>query len=125
MAVCAHWKTPRLKRRRSSATDERGPQQISQKTEVGPGSLLNAVLKKPGAQISTNLKFTGWKGLRSTHSLFSGSVCICLNLWLARWLLLSDAVDRSHSPDQWFAVDWENSTIGKHALKCFHCAQVV
>ena len=42
----------------------------AKKTEVAPGSLLYAVLKKPGAQISTNLKFTGWNGLRSTHTLF-------------------------------------------------------
>ena len=41
------------------------------------------------------------------------------------WLLLGDAVDRSHAPDQWFAVDWDDSASREKLLECFHSAGVI
>ena len=40
-------------------------------------------------------------------------------------LLLGDAVDRAHAPNEWFAVDRDHASIGKHALKCFNRARII
>src|SRR6185295_17801818 len=41
------------------------------------------------------------------------------------WLLLGDAVDRAHAPDEGFAVDWDDSARGEKLLEGFHGAGVI
>ena len=41
------------------------------------------------------------------------------------WLLLRDAVDGAHAPDEWFAVDRHYLTSGKESLKRVHCTFVI
>ena len=41
------------------------------------------------------------------------------------WLLLRDAMDCSHAPDEWLAVDWYDSACGEKLLQCFHGAGVI
>ena len=41
------------------------------------------------------------------------------------WLLLRDAMDRAHAPDQWFAIDRYHSTTGEELLQGFHRASVI
>ena len=40
-------------------------------------------------------------------------------------LLLCDAVDGAHAPDEGFAVDWDDSACGEKLLECFHGARVI
>ena len=41
------------------------------------------------------------------------------------WLLLRDAMDRAHAPDQWFAIDRYHSTTREELLQGFHRASVI
>ena len=41
------------------------------------------------------------------------------------WLLLGDAVDCAHAPDEGFAVDGDYSARGEKLLECFHGASVI
>ena len=46
-------------------------------------------------------------------------VCIYL------WLLLCQAMDRTHAPDERLAIDRNHAAVAKHALQSFDCAAVV
>ena len=40
-------------------------------------------------------------------------------------MLLCDAVNGAHTPDEWFAVDWDHAASGEEALEGFGGARVV
>ena len=40
-------------------------------------------------------------------------------------LLLCDAVDRAHAPDEWLAVDRNYAAVWKQTLESFHCASII
>ena len=46
---------------------------------------------------------------------------ICASIWL----LLRDAMDRSHAPDQRFAINRDHSAIGKDLLQGLDSADVI
>ena len=41
------------------------------------------------------------------------------------WLLLRDAVNGAHAPDEWFAVDRDYTAVGEELLQRFGSARVI
>src|SRR5829696_5853315 len=52
-------------------------------------------------------------------------ICVICGWIVNRWLLLRDAMDRSHSPNQRLAVDRNHSTSTKKVLENLHRASVI